>query len=294
MFSFISELETGVTKELSEDQNPYDTNMVEVFDGEDFEWIDNPNQPSQTSPGMTSRDSQGLQAERNGRKRPKFRVVKGGPGSGFHGHQGRPGEVGGSQAGTITPYGLKTVNIFKGGKIILTPDGEMLRNTEGTRSHTQIYARIVMKNPSDYDSKTVEYAKYIISGDWEEYTPVERAVMDKGYVSVEVDFMGGITVVASNGGMHVTPEEFNSLFRRIRSHIDRGRIDVPTADRIAIHFNSSFYSMSYDEVDTISGFTINQFGKPEAHYKEMLPASLVKQVKKRIVVRKKEAKCSQC
>jgi hypothetical protein len=33
-------------------------------------------QPSQTSPGMTSRDSQGLQAERNGRKRPKFRVVK--------------------------------------------------------------------------------------------------------------------------------------------------------------------------------------------------------------------------
>ena len=76
MFSFISELETGVTKELSEDQNPYDTNMVEVFDGEDFEWIDNPNQSSQTSPGMTSRDSQGLQAERNGRKRPKFRVVK--------------------------------------------------------------------------------------------------------------------------------------------------------------------------------------------------------------------------
>lgn len=65
----------------------------------------------ETPPEMVLDESRSLQERRNGHFRHKVRVVKGGPGSGFHGHAGRPGEVGGS-APVHTYIGAKPLKYY--------------------------------------------------------------------------------------------------------------------------------------------------------------------------------------
>jgi len=202
-------------------------------------------------------------------------AYKGGEGSGNFQHAGRPGEVGGSQAGGDAPdsvsyaeHGLYAIPTFTGGKAVILPDGTILKNNVGTRSHTQIYARMILSDPGGYNQNDVDLANRVISQDMEEYAPLERVVMEKGSLSIEVDFMGGLTVVGTDGNRHADDAAINSIFRKIVRAMDRGHINVLSADRLAIHFNGTFAAVPFLDIDMISRFTVNEFGKAIAHYKE--------------------------
>jgi hypothetical protein len=117
-------------------------------------------------------------------------IYKGGAGSGFHGHKGRPGLVGGSTALGVMPrainglnipdaayadsdmlYSFEQVELFNKlvthsfgdgivprqtlenkiyGSYVISPDGEILQGKNLTESHTEIFAYLALSKPHDF------------------------------------------------------------------------------------------------------------------------------------------------
>lgn len=187
--------------------------------------------------------------------------LKGGEGSGFFGHAGRPGEVGGSMG---EGSGVEHVDSFTGGKAIIGKDGSIIR-VSGGGSHTQIYARVVMDNPIKFGSGIVARAQEIISSSLEEDSNFERQVQKiTGMFSIEQDFMGGLTVKGEDRG------DLNSAFRQVRSYVDKGKISLyqstSATPRLTLHFDNASVSMTFEEMYSISGFNTDKF-KPVPYLK---------------------------
>lgn len=199
-------------------------------------------------------------------------VLKGGAGSGFHGHKGIPGHQGGSlPKGVLSSQSsasLDSSDTFKYGKAIYT-DGKFLRLPAGHHnSHTQIMARMVLDDPSKYDKDIVDKAQTLFDVGSEEDSSFENMMWkyNEDNLKVEVDFMGDLTVITLKSAY--IPKVFKTIQRAIMS----GRIEVAKAKHIYIHCSDTFVhaSIPYDTIDTIAGITVDDHGNANILMKELV------------------------
>jgi len=209
-------------------------------------------------------------------------VTKGGAGSGFEGHAGRPGKVGGS-APSGTSHGLQVSDSFTGeigmravvmnGKVyegIEAMNGKVYEDIEAMGAyHTQIFARMVLDGLVPNSSLLETQSQLIVDTREPENSELESRVMAlTDAYSVEIQrehFFRNATrkllfVQDKYPPEGTISEGINKLFKRVQRDIQRGIIDVPNVSSIGINYSVAFVEIPIYEIDNIANIILSDLG----------------------------------
>lgn len=208
-------------------------------------------------------------------------IVKGGPGSGFRGHSGRPGLVGGSQSetnnGGVKSNGLRVMGYREGKqwredddpyvptRFVILGDGTVLSSTN-TVFHTELYATWIEQHPERYTQEQIDRVEE--TWGWIEKEDIESWVMDKeNALSLEVGNHNAPDTIIVKGLEGITGSQvsdlstkvslMNNLFKRIKRTFEDNPTYVGKYKKVLIigPFDSE---MTVDEFWEAKGFRLVQ------------------------------------
>jgi hypothetical protein len=194
----------------------------------------------------------------------KITITKGGAGSGFYGHAGRPGEVGGSQASALG--GLQVSNKYDASfaKRAVIMDGKVYEGIQTQAEfHTQVYARLVVGGLVPNSSLLKTQADLIISGGEQEDPEFETRVMAlTDAYSIEINGpMSRIIIVQDKyPPVGMVSEGINHLLRKVQRDFKRGVIDLPHYEEININYATGWVSFPYREIDNVASIILTDNG----------------------------------
>jgi hypothetical protein len=260
--------------------------------------------------------------------------VKGGPGSGFHGHSGRPGEVGGStSSGVRVPKGIDDDIAYQYARFVLNhKPGDAMPADLGNIDDKVFGVMQPNETLGQWAAETIDKVTInkLISDSNGILNESDRAFLEdisnktrwgqfpafsNPYKVVMEDIPKNVSDSANLGEWGISeysirPTNLSAVgWWDLKSggweiHIAKNSPDFGISHR-EVFWHEFGHTLTNDIIkryigdplpNELAGDYTDRFAQFANNYstKEMLPASLVKQVKKRIVVRKKEAKCSNC
>lgn len=212
---------------------------------------------------------------------------KGGPGSGFYGHAGRPGEVGGSQAEAVNMAGTLTYSKVPPNDntavFLIDIDGNWIWAGSSVKRHTQLYALYVSEHASMFDAKTIKDAEDILEADVEEDWKFEDAVMEQAnLISVENVIMVRDGKPSKEFIMKVSRHSpisvLNKAVKRLQRLVAAGNLMPEDYDYFYI-VRGNYHLINPSDLELITGFTpiagtrISDYSE-EVHFKEVVEKQL--------------------
>ena len=199
-------------------------------------------------------------------------VTKGGAGSGFRGHAGRPGLHGGSAPG----HGLIVTDTFTGehGDRAVIMNGKVYSSTDRRNAyHTRIMANMVMDYVVPNTQKLRRTAMDILAHEDPEDAEFEAEVMSKtDAYSVQLD--GDVFVVKQDkipppGERVGVSEGINSLLKKFQRDVKRGRIDI-VCNRIFLSYGVASTWIPFSDIDDIAQIIWNNHYETALQYKHVV------------------------
>jgi hypothetical protein len=158
-----------------------------------------------------------------------------------------------------------------GGKAVLS-DGKILSYNDpefGETVHLQVYTRMVLDNPDQFDEALVKEARALKEENRWDDGRFEAIVMEKtDSASVSINFMNSLQLVKAPTARYPSEMEVNRFVRSMIWEIERGRLIPPEngADSVQFHYGNVYISIPKNSLGMFQRVTIDQWNKALVHY----------------------------